>query len=193
MIGKPDGWDDALNDMINQGKGFKQVNTDMKALYGEDGLVGRSTFQKHKRQLTGGPEIDEKLGEIGEAVKGQKEAAKPKPRPAWTKGKQKEADGSTLAKVINKGMYAGLLPLCKNKKLTEQDVQDVNLGGAVVGTVTYLVPGVNLDHPLIVLATRGIILYMKFKAVCSKVEEIKAKLEDTRGGIKQGWQKEEHK
>ena len=111
----------------------------------------------------------------------------------WSKQKQTAADTSQLAKVINKGLFAGLIPLCKNKELTEKDVQDVNLGGAIVGTVSYLVPGVNLDHPLIVLATRGIILYLKFKSICTKIEEMKGKIEDALTGIKPGLKKEEHR
>jgi hypothetical protein len=62
------------------------------------------------------------------------------------------------------------------------------MGGAIVGSVLYFFPDVNLDHPMIVLATRGILFYLKFRQVCStiteKVEEIKDKL----SGLKPEWE-----
>jgi hypothetical protein len=195
MKTKPDGWDTALDDKINEGKNFKVTNAELKELFGEDGAVGGSTYRKHRDRLTGGPEVDNKLGEIGEAVKDQPK--KKTKLPAWTKQKQTAADTSKLAVIINKGLYHGLMPFCKNKALTEDEVQAVNFGGAVVGTVGYFFPGVNMEHPLILLATRGIILYLKFKAICSKIVEIKDKLTNIGGeqigAVKQEWTKEEHK
>jgi hypothetical protein len=190
MKGKPEGWEDSLKDMINSGKNWKLCNKELKELYGEEGALGGSTFRRHKKDLTGGKDVDNDLEALAELKKGEK-PEKP-PRPAWTKQKQSAADTSKLAQIINKGMYAGLMPFCANKNLQEKDVQEINLGGAVVGTVQYLVPGVNLDHPLVLLATRGIILYLKFKAICGKIEQIKAHIDESIGGIKQGWTKEEH-
>ena len=196
MKSKPDNWEQSLNNLIVSGKGFKATNDALREEFGEEGIVAPSTFKRHKAKATGPADADAKLGEIGDRIKGEKPKAPP--RPAWSKQKQTAADTSQLAKIINKGMFAGLLPLCKNKNLTEADVQEVNLGGAIVGTVTYLVPGANLDHPLIILATRGIILYLKFKAICAKVDDIKSKIDETigaikEGGIKAGWKKDEHK
>jgi hypothetical protein len=196
MKGKPESWDTALDNKINEGKNFKVTNAELKQEFGEEGTVGGSTYRKHRDKLTGGPDVDNKLGEIGEAVK-EKSQKKAAPRPAWTKQKQTAADTSKLAQIINKGMYHGLMPFCKNKALTEEEVQAVNFGGAVVGTVGYFFPGVNMEHPLILLATRGIILYLKFKAICSKIVEIKDKLTNIGGeqvgDVKQDWVKEQHK
>ena len=193
MKAKPDGWEDALKDMVVSGKGFKVCNEELKELFGDEGGVAPSTFKRHKKNAMGAAETEERLSEIGERVKGEKpEKTKPQ-RPAWTKQKQTAADTSKLAVIINKGLFAGLMPICKNKALTEKEVQDVNLGGAIVGTVQYMVPGVNLEHPLVLLATRGIILYLKFKAICSKVEEMKGKIEDALTGLKPGIKTEEHK
>ena len=193
MKAKPDGWEEELNNLVVSGKTYKETNEALKEAFGEEGAVGGSTFRTHKKKLTGGPEVDGKLGELGEALKGQKEEKAKPQRPAWTKQKQTAADTSKLALIINKGMYHGLMPFCKNKALLEKDVQDVNFGGAVVGTVQHFVPGLNLDHPLVLLATRGIILYLKFKAICSKIEEMKGKIEDALTGIKPGLKTEEHK
>ena len=106
----------------------------------------------------------------------------------WSSQKQKQADESNLAKLINKGLYHGTFPLCKSQQLKEADVQEINMGGAIVGSVLYFFPDVNLEHPLIVLTTRGILFYLKFRQICStiteKVEEIKDKL----SGIKPGWE-----
>lgn len=189
MKAKPEGWETSLKDCINEGKNFKVTNAELVKKYGPEGAVGGSTYRKHRDKLTGGPDVDNKLGAIGEATKEEPKAKAP--RPAWNKTKQTAADTSKLATLINKGMYAGLMPLCKNKKLQENDVLDINLGGAVVGTVQYFIPNVNLEHPLILLATRGIILYLKFKSVCNKVAEIKDKITsiggDQAGPIKQEW------
>jgi hypothetical protein len=197
MTPKPEGWEDVLKDYINEGKNFKTANADLIALFGEGHGVGGSTYRKYRKEMTGGPDVDSKLGEIKEVLDKEKPQKKTPPRPAWTKQKQNAADTSKLALIINKGMYHGLFPFCTNKALTEEDVQEVNLGGAVVGTVGYFFPDINMEHPLILLATRGIILYLKFKAICSKIVEIKDKLShiggEQVGDIKQDWIKEEHK
>jgi hypothetical protein len=199
MKAKPDGWETTLKDYINEGKNFKTANEDMKALYGEEFGVGGSTYRKYRKEMQGGPEIDQKLGDIKEVLdreKPEKKSNKAK-RPAWNKTKQTAADTSKLALIINKGMYHGLMPFCTNKALKEEDVQEVNFGGAVVGTVGYFFPDINMEHPLILLATRGIILYLKFRAICSKIVEIKDKLShiggEQVGDIKQDWVKEERK
>lgn len=197
MKGKVDGWEDTLKDYINEGKNYKTANADLIALYGEGNGVGGSTYRKYRKEMTGGPEIDQKLGDIKEALDNEKPQKQKVKRPAWNKTKQTAADTSKLAVIINKGVYHGLMPFCKNKALTEEEVQAVNFGGAVVGTVGYFFPDVNMEHPLILLATRGIILYLKFKAICSKIVEIKDKLShlggEQIGDIKQEWKKEEHK
>lgn len=185
MEAKPDGWDQSLKDMIASGKNFKTCNTELKSIYGaEEGKLGSSTFSRYKKDLTGGAEVDNDL----KALKDIKSEEKPpkKKLPPWSKQKQAAADSSKLATVLNTAMYHGLLPVCKNKQLKEKDVQEVNFGGAVVGTVGYLFPQLNMEHPLILLATRGIILYLKFKVICGKIEDMKAKVSETIGGIKAG-------
>jgi hypothetical protein len=191
---KPEGWTESLKDMIATGKNWKTCDKELRELYGdEEGKLGSSTFQKHKTKLTGGTEVDNNLKELGDIKREGKPEKKKTQRPPWNKGKQNAADTSKLAILINKGMYSGLYPFCLNKKLTEADVQDINLGGAVVGTVQYMLPDVNLEHPIILLATRGIMLYLTFKRICGKIGEIKQKLAHVGGdesGIAGGWKGE---
>jgi hypothetical protein len=181
---KPDGWDQSLKDMIATGKNWKACNKELIALYGEEGKLGNSTFQRHKKDLTGGPEVDQGLKALGERKQGEK--SQKKKLPAWNKGKQKVADETKLAQLINKGMYHSLFPFCKNKELKEADVQEVNLGGGVVGAVQYYVPDLNLDHPIIILLTRGIMLYLTFKRICGKIAVIKEKITNIGGGVSGG-------
>jgi len=174
---KPKGWEDKLNEAIREGLSYKDTNERLIESLGAEGEVSQAAYQRHKKKITGGKEVDEKLSEIGEAIKEQKaERTRRTIRPAWTKTKQNAADTSKLAMLINKGMFGFLAPMCANRELKEEDVQEINLGGAIVGTVTYYVPGLPLDHPLITLATRGILLYLAFKRICSKVKEIKERL-----------------
>ena len=178
---KPDEWGKTLDDLIVGGKPHKEAEKELIALFGEeDGKLSAAAYQRHKKQLTGGPEVDKGLAEIKEIH--TKEKPPKAKRAPWSKGKQKAADESKLAQLINKGMYHGLFPFCKNKQLTEEQVQDINLGGAVVGTIQHFVPDLNLDHPLVTLATRGIMLYIRFKAICSKAKELIEKVKTTVGG-----------
>lgn len=183
MKGKPEGWEQALDDAIIKGKNYENTNISLKELYGEDGVVGGSTYRTHKLKLTGGDEVDEKLDELGKRreVKPQKQA---KPKAAWTKKKQTDADGTTLAKIINMGVFQGMLPMCANKELTEEDVQEINPGGAVVANISYFFPESKLEHPLVLLGIRVVILYLKFKSVCGKIKKVKG--ETTHVGSKDG-------
>jgi hypothetical protein len=190
---KPDGWEQGLKDKIAEGKNWKLCDKELRELYGEEGKVASPTFQRHKKALTGGKEVDNDLKALGDIKRGEKPEKKKAQRPPWNKGKQNAADSSKLAILINKGMYSGLYPFCPNKKLTEADVQDINLGGAVVGTVQYMLPDVNLEHPIILLATRGIMLYLTFKRICGKIGQIKEKLAHVGGdesGIAGAWKGE---
>jgi hypothetical protein len=188
---KPDGWDESLKDLIATGKNFAACDKELKEMYGEEGKVAKATYQRHKKDLTGGPEADNALKALGE-IRAEEKAPKKK-LPAWNKGKQKAADESRLATLINKGMYHGLYPFCKNKELKEEDVQEVNLGGGVVGAVQYYVPDLNLDHPIIILLTRGIMLYLAFKRICGKIADIKEKIQNIGGGtgVKEGFAQED--
>ena len=168
-IKKPENWETSLKDCINEGLNFKETNERLIGGLGKEGSVSKAAYQSHKKDLTGGPETDKALSLLGERMKDQKPQGPA--RPKWTPQKQKAADTSKLAELFNKGIYNGVMPFCKTKDLKESDVQDINLGGAIVGTIQWAVPGANLDHPLIVLATRGIMFYLTFKRICTQVQE----------------------
>lgn len=169
MTAKPEGWEEELKNSINEGKNFAETNKTLFTIYGKDGKVAKATYQRHKKDLTGGADVDNDLKALGEKIK----ETKPKgpPRPKWTPQKQGAADKSKLAELLNKGIYQGVMPFCKSKKLKEEDVQDINLGGAVVATIQWAAPGLNLDHPIIVLVTRGIMFYLTFKRICTLIQQ----------------------
>ena len=175
-------------DLIKDGKSYKET-LDVLQKERSDTIAG-STFYKLKQETYPSEKMDAALEESGE--KRQKRAEEDKTakrRVDWTPAKQKGADTSKLAELINKGVYAGTFPFCKNKSLKEEDVQSINIGGAVVSNILYFFPYVNLDHPAIVLVTRGILFYLRFKQICTeikeKVNDVYAKL--GLSGVKPEW------
>lgn len=178
---KPEDWSQTLDACITEGLNFKDTNKKLVGGLGEQGKVSKAAYQNHKKNLTGGIEADKGLEHLGERIKQAKPVKAPKA--TWTPQKQKAADTSKLAELFNKGIYQGVMPFCKTKELKEKDVQDINLGGAVVGLIQWAAPGVNLDHPVIVLVTRGIMFYLTFKRICAvvqaKVDGIREKLAGT--------------
>lgn len=165
---KPDGWNDTLDDLIRANFTYGDANIALKKKYGDDeGTLSGATYRERKSVLLGGDKVDEKIDDLG----GKKRAAKPKKNPLWTKQKQTQADNSQLAHIINMGLYQGMLPMCANHELKEEDVQEVNPGGAVVANISYYFPESKLEHPLVMLAIRIVIMYIKFKSVCGRIEK----------------------
>ena len=178
-----------LEALIREGKTYKESSDSMEK---EGEKLAGSVYYATKQRIYPSEKVDKALEASGERRQDREDKKKTeKRRVAWSTGKQKNADESNLAKLINKGLYHGVFPLCKNKQLKEEDVQDINLGGAVVANVLYFFPDVNLEHPLIVLTTRGILFYIRFKAICStitqKIEELKSKVVGGDSGIKPEW------
>ena len=106
-----------------------------------------------------------------------------------------EADNSKLAELLNHLIYE-VYP-CKNRQLTEEDVKEVNVGGAVVASIQVFLPNLPLNHPVIVLLVRIITLYFKAKIICRRVhdriEELKNKVHTVGGkGIKPEYDKNEN-
>ena len=126
----------------------------------------KTSFYKWKQEIF--PEqarqsAMEKLREKKDKDKSTKTA----PR-LWNKGKQKEADESVFADVINDGIFMAIP--CPQKNLTAKDVKDINLGGAVVGLVTYYTD-INLNHPIIIFVTRAIMLVLRVRKMCYIISE----------------------
>jgi hypothetical protein len=74
---------------------------------------------------------------------------------------------------------------CPNKNLKIEDVKKINVGGSIIGLVVYYTD-INLNHPLVVFVLRTIMLVIKVRALCYKVQEkvgeIQRKVEDLRKG-----------
>ena len=185
---KPEGWEDTLDDLIRAKFNYVNANLALKKKFGDAGAVGGDIYREHKMKLDGGAKVDEKLDEIG----GRKQVKKPKVKPVWTKQKQSAADTSKLAQIINMGIYQGMMPFCANQELKEEHIQEINPGGAVVANISYFFPESKLEHPLVMLGIRVVILYIKFKSVCGKMQKAKdnvmhlGKTQGAAQGIKPG-------
>jgi hypothetical protein len=68
---------------------------------------------------------------------------------------------------------------CPSGQLELKHVQEINLGGGVVGTVQYVFPNIDLSNPILVLVLRVGLLVVKVRKLCfmmkDKVGGVKAK------------------
>jgi hypothetical protein len=190
MIPKPEGWEETLDDLIRAKFSYEDANNALKKKYGDEGTLGGDIYREHKTKLFGGDKVDEKLDNLGT----QKRIKKPKLKPPWTKQKQSAADSSKLAQIINMGFYQGMLPFCANHELKEEHVQEINPGGAIIANITYYFPESKLEHPLVMLGIRVIILYIKFKSVCGRIQKTvgreNSESGSATGGLKPGMKTE---
>lgn len=162
---KPAGWLDDLKATVKEGKTFKEVTEELTAKYGEEGKVGVSTYGKLKKLAF--PEG--KVAEVIEGVQeGRREPKKPKALPQWTPQKQAAGDKSQLAKVLNEVLFFAIP--CKSGELKLEHVQEINVGGGIVNTIQYVVPQIDLNNPILVLALRVGLLVVKVKKVCSDIK-----------------------
>jgi hypothetical protein len=88
-----------------------------------------------------------------------------------------DADSSQVSKVLNHLIF-GMIP-CKNRKLTEEEVQTINPAGGVVASIMVVAPNLPLNHPFLILGIRLVTLYIKVRTVCDKASEA---LKDKLGG-----------
>jgi hypothetical protein len=167
---KPKGWAETVNDLIRANFDYQSTNLALKKKFGEAGAIGGDIYRQFKDKITGGAKVDEKIDDLG----ARKRPAKKKTLPAWSSGKQKAADGSKLAQIVNMGIYQGMMPFCENHELKEEHVQEINPGGAIVANINYYFPEQKLDHPLVLLGIRVVILYIKFKSICGGIKKGKA-------------------
>jgi hypothetical protein len=168
---RPAGWEQTVKDLISANFDYENTNAALKKKFSDIGLIGSAEYRRLKAAITGGAKADEKIHELGE----QKRVKKAKKLPEWDKKKQAQADGSALAHIINSGVYQGMMPFCATQNLKEEDVQEINPGGAIVANVNYYLPDTKLEHPLVLLGIRIVILYLKFKSVCSEIKEVAGK------------------
>ena len=95
---------------------------------------------------------------------------------------QTDADTSQVAKLVNHLIF-GMIP-CKNRKLTEEEVQQINPGGGIIASVMIVAPNLPLNHPFLILGIRLVTLYLRVKMVCNVVTEKYESLKDKLGGVK---------
>jgi hypothetical protein len=171
MTDKPEGWEQTVKDLINANFDYRNTNLALKKKFGDIGAIGGDSYRKLKETIMGGAKVDEKIDELGE----RKRVKKPKKLPVWTKQKQTQSDASPLAHIINAGVYQGMMPLCATRNLKEEHVQEINPGGAIVASINYYFPDTKLEHPLVMLGVRIVILYLKFKSVCTEIKDLGTK------------------
>ena len=173
-----------VTERIQAGDNYKQTRQFLdKSGIKYNGL--KSTFYTWRNELFPEEARQGAIHSISEKKKVKQEsgilsAISPK---SWSKQQQKTADESALATVINDAMFQ-FIP-CPNKNLTKEDVQEINMGGSVIAIVSYYTD-INLSHPLIIFVTRTLLLVIKVRALCYKIQEkagnIKGKIEDLKRG-----------
>jgi len=187
---KNEKWKERALELIREGKSYQSTNEQL-LLEHEQG-IGGSTYRRFKQEIFPEKKMDAALDRAHEKRIEQKKGEKGKLRAnKWSVKKQQEADKSQLAQLINQAVYHGTFKFCRSKELRIEDVNEINLGGGLVATVMYFLPDINLDHPAIVLTTRAILFYIKFKTICTSVREklgeVEDKTKDVLSGIKEGW------
>lgn len=176
---------------IKSGKNYSQT----KEMLEKEGIkypALKNSFYVWREQIFPSQKVDKGLQAAGEKRREREEkAGKTKKRIEWTSAKQKKADDSALAELINTGVFV-IIP-CPTKELKPEHVQEINIGGAVVASAQYYFPDFNLDHPLVVLMVRGLVLVIKVKSLCYTIrQKIAAATEagkERLTGIKSDWKK----
>jgi Na+-translocating ferredoxin:NAD+ oxidoreductase RnfG subunit len=155
---------DKINECIRAGNNF----TKTKDILAKEGITEdfHSSFYRMKQEVFPSEARDSTLLKLSERKKENKEQKKP--TKAWSKQRQTESDTSVFASVLNDGIF--YLAPCPQKGLTVEDVQKINVGGAIVGLVSYYTD-VNLNHPIIIFVTRTIMLVLKIRAMCYRLQE----------------------
>ena len=162
---KTDEWKARAEELIRAGGNFKSVNETL--LQEHEQSIGSSTFRRFKASIF--PEELRKgaLDSLKEKREGAKKPLLPTPK-AWTKAKQLESDTSVFADVLNEALFY-FIP-CPEHNLKIEDVKQINLGGGIVGVITYYT-NINLNHPVIVLVTRAILMVLKVRQMCYVMQE----------------------
>jgi len=148
---------------IRAGKNYSEI----KNLLEKDGIpypALKTSFYKWKQEL-----FPEEARQNALAAMKDKDKGKDKRTTLlWNSKRQKEADESVFADVVNEAVFY-FVP-CPQKRLTLEEVKKINIGGGIIGIVTYYT-NINLNHPIIVFITRAILLLLKIRAMCFKIYE----------------------
>ena len=129
----------------------------------------KTTFYTWKQELFPEKIRGEALGAMKEKrEKNESKAPLLSTPKAWNKGRQKEADECVFADVLNEALFY-FIP-CPQHGLKIEDVKQINLGGGIVSVVSYYT-NVNLNHPVLVLVTRAILLVLRVRKMCYIIQE----------------------
>jgi hypothetical protein len=175
-VKKDIGWKEDLTVMVREGKTYQECETTLKEKYGEKGgAVGASTYGKMKKLAFPDEKAEKVLTEVGDA---RREVKKRQFKlPPWSPQKQTAADKSQLADVLNQVIFLSMP--CPSGQLEFKHVQEINLGGGIVGSVQYMFPNIDLGNPILVLVLRVGLLVVKVRKLCymmkDKVGGVKAK------------------
>ena len=172
-----------INECIRAGMNFKKT----KETLAKEGITKdfHSSFFRMKQDLF--PEEDRHKALQTMHDRREEKKKSPLPTKAWNAKKQNEVDTCVFAEVLNDGLFY-LIP-CPQQGLKIEDVKQINVGGAVVGLVSYYTD-VNLNHPIIIFVTRTIMLVLKIRNMCyviqEKYSELKQKAKESlpgQGGV----------
>jgi hypothetical protein len=177
-VKKDVGWKEDLTVLVREGKTYQECETVLKEKYGEKGgAVGASTYGKMKKLAFPDEKAEKVLAEVGDAHREAQRKKKPFKLPPWSPQKQSAADKSQLAGILNEVIFLAMP--CPSGQLELKHVQEINLGGGVVGTVQYVFPNIDLSNPILVLVLRVGLLVVKVRKLCymmkDKVGGVKAK------------------
>ena len=143
------------------------------------------TFYTWQQNIFPEDQRTQALSSLAEKKKGKEEKSifsliSPK---SWSKQKQKEVDESVISDVLNEALF-NFIP-CPNKNLKIEDVKKINVGGSITGLIVYYTD-INLNHPLIVFVLRTIMLVIKVRALCYKVQEKVGEIQSKVEGLRMG-------
>ncbi len=171
-IKKKDGWKEALEGYVKEGKTYAQAQAALQEEFGEEeGKVGASTFGKLRKLAFPEEKRQEAIEDVGERhEKTDKKKKILKPANIWNAQKQKAGDTSQLADVLNQAIFFAVP--CKSGKLELKHVQEINVGGGVVNTIAYLFPGLDfVNNPVVTLILRVALLVMKIRKICDGIRD----------------------
>jgi regulator of replication initiation timing len=177
---------DKIVEWIREGKKYKEC---VELAKGEGITTDfHNSFYKWQQEVNPTQKVEVALesGKI-RRVEREEKKTKDKRKVSWSKRKQDDADNSNLAKLINEGIFHASLPFCKSRQLKKEDVQEINVGGSAVACVLYFFPDIDLNHPALVLVTRIVFFYIKFRAICSTITEKVEAVKDKLSGLKSNW------
>lgn len=170
---KPQEWKADLEGLVAEGKTYAQTQAILQEKYGkEEGKVGASTFGKIRKVKFPEDKRVEAIAGVADAHKQTEKKGKSfiKVDHKWSTAKQKAGDTSQLAKVLNQVIFY-VVP-CKSGKLVQKDVDDINLGGGIVNTVSYLFPGLDFsNNPIVTLVIRIGLLMLKVQRICNNIRD----------------------